>query len=183
MIVTNKSSEQWLPIPGYAGLYEVSDLGHIRSLPREKMSRWGTAYRVEGGILKPHTNERGYRVARLTDGTGTKTVKVHRLVLLAFIGETPAGCTDTRHLNGDHGDNRLTNLTWGTHKSNMEDMVNHGTSPYGERSGRAILSSSGVAGMRRLRGTGKTIKVLADEFGVSRSTASYAVNGKSWSRL
>ena len=51
---------------------------------------------------------------------------VHHLVLLAFVGPKPGGMV-TRHLNGDPGDNRLTNLVYGTQSENMYDKVAHGT--------------------------------------------------------
>lgn len=107
----------WLPIPGYEGRYEVSDQGEVRSLPR---------YRSRGGILRPHPSlPGGYPSVNLRkDGAG-KTMRVHALVMLAFVGPRPEGQV-TRHLNGNPLDNRLENLTYGTPTENNLDTVRHG---------------------------------------------------------
>lgn len=109
-------TEQWLPVVGYEGLYEVSDAGRIRSIPRP-----GT----RGGILRGDVHPSGYPSVKLSrDGRKTHFV-VHVLVVTAFRGPRP-GLQECRHLNGDPADNRLQNLAWGTSAENKQDMIAHG---------------------------------------------------------
>lgn len=106
--------ERWLPVPGYEGLYEVSDLGAVRG-PR-----------TGDGRLKPRPHKDGYAKVNLCRGGRQKTFLVHRLVLDAFVGPREPG-QECRHLDGDPSNNRLTNLAWGTQSENELDKVRHGT--------------------------------------------------------
>lgn len=114
--------ENWRAIPGYVGLYEVSDLGRVRSIDRVLPRRW------RGRLLAPISMPSGYRVATLWRDGKQRTWLVHRLVLLAFVGESPAG-HEALHLNGDNSNNALGNLAWGTHSENQFNQVAHGTHP------------------------------------------------------
>ena len=109
--------ERWLPVPGYEGLYEVSDQGAVMSLKKGRRPRKLQWWR---GL---------YRTIQLFDKTGTGRAKgfyVHNLVLLAFVGPRPDGLV-TRHLNGNPSDNRLSNLAYGTYSENQQDSIQHGT--------------------------------------------------------
>lgn len=121
-------TEQWRAAPGYEGLYEVSDLGRIRSLDRMVMT-CGGGHRLARGVLmnprKRHNNDDRYQ-AHLSSAGKRRTYFVHRLVLLAFTGEPQPG-QEACHWNGDASDNRLANLRWDSHAANMADMKRHGT--------------------------------------------------------
>lgn len=93
--------ERWLPVPGYAGFYEVSCCGNVYSLPRAATA---------GGLLAPQLNSRGYRVVILSKYGRRWTVPVARLVLGAFRG--PAAGRRARHGPGGKRDDRLVNLCW-----------------------------------------------------------------------
>lgn len=114
--------EVWLPVVGWESFYEVSSLGRVRSLPRPK----GHAGRPGGAILKPGVQTNGYLIVTLARPGKRLTRTVHRLVLETFVGPRPKG-EETRHLDGNKLNNRLSNLTYGDHKSNMEDVARHGT--------------------------------------------------------
>lgn len=112
---------EWRPVTGYEGLYEVSDGGQVRSLPRTTA---GHAY--GGGPLKPMLTTTGYLQVHLwRDGKG-RFPKVHQLVCEAFHGPRPVD-HEVRHLNGDKTDNRASNLAWGTSRENHQDTLRHGT--------------------------------------------------------
>lgn len=115
--------ERWLPIPGYEGSYEVSDLGKVRSLDRIT----NDGKRVRGCVLKPFTMPSGHLRVGLSPGQG-RTRKVHRLVLEAFVGPCPPEM-EALHRNGIPGDCRLTNLRWGTKSDNARDQITHGVHP------------------------------------------------------
>jgi hypothetical protein len=112
--------ERWVPVPGWEGLYEVSDLGNVRSLPRTVMTgRAGMKLR-KGRVLKLGTYRGGHRHVTFSRNGITTTYQVHKVVLLAFTGPCPGGL-QVRHLNGIPGDNRLENLAYGTPAENMAD--------------------------------------------------------------
>jgi NUMOD4 motif len=90
--------ERWLPVPGWERLYEVSDLGRVRSLPRKGgNNRW-----YGGKVLVPYPHK-GYPVVPLCRG-GQRTMRaIHQLVLEAFAGPCPPGM-QACHNNGQPGD-------------------------------------------------------------------------------
>lgn len=117
--------ENWLPVVGYEGLYEVSNLGHVRSLDR--VSTGKRPRKLRGRTLSLGLGSNGnYRIVGLCREGQSVSHSVHRLVCEAFHG--PPGGLHTRHLNGDGHDNRAENLAWGTVVENMADKRTHGTS-------------------------------------------------------
>lgn len=127
------TTEEWRPIVGYDGLYEVSSHGRVRSVDRwvETPNRWGgiTRYHKPGRVLAQKRKKQrlhAYAVVNLSSGGVVGTSAVHRLVLEAFVGPCPDGM-ETRHRDGNLFDNRLSNLKWGTPSENARDRVTHGT--------------------------------------------------------
>lgn len=113
--------ERWLPIVGWEGFYEVSDLGRVRSLDRVVPHPRGDLH-LRGKILKLgyHMNE--YRTTVLSRPGVRRTPYVHQLVLTTFIGERPEGMVAC-HGVGGRWDNRLSNLRWGTQSENVLDWT------------------------------------------------------------
>lgn len=108
------ASESWLPVPGYEGHYEVSDLGRVKSHKRSSPR-----------ILKPGISTGGYPLVTLCLN-GRATWLVHRLVMRAFVGAQPQGM-ETRHLDGNPTNNALSNLAYGSGSENQQDRLRHGT--------------------------------------------------------
>lgn len=108
--------EIWLPVCGYEGLYEVSDAGRVRSLPRAT---------TKGKILKQHVNKsNGYCYVCLSNGNKAQNCRVHKLVWEAFTGDVVDGYDSGRTLNhkdGDKTNNRLDNLE----RISQRDNQNH----------------------------------------------------------
>ena len=103
--------EEWKPIEGYEGLYEVSNMGRVKSLN----------YRHTGKerILKGGDDGYGYLCVNLCkDGKANKG-KIHRLVAQAFL-ENPQNLPEVNHKNEDKTDNRVENLEWCTKQYNIE---------------------------------------------------------------
>lgn len=121
-------TEEWRPIPGYEGRYEVSSHGRVRSLGFYSGNRWGTKTWRAGRMLKIYTIQgHGYRGVTLTDADGVQTPeRVHRLVLRAFVGEPPPGQPNGLHKDDDPANNYVGNLRWGTHTENTYDSVENG---------------------------------------------------------
>jgi hypothetical protein len=115
--------EQWRPVVGYEGSYEVSDFGNVRSLNRitDRGRQW------RGRLMSPAPmGPSGYLIVTLWRDGSQRTHLVHRLVLSAFVGPAPEGAEGLHGIGGP-ADNRLSNLAWGTHSENQFDQVAHGT--------------------------------------------------------
>jgi hypothetical protein len=111
-----------------------------------------------------------------------KTILIHKLILLTFVGPRPAGL-QTRHKNGNPRDNRLSNLLYGTSKENADDRVKHGTSPVGEKNPRARLSVKDVLDIRSLVDRGVPREEVARRFDITKTHVSYIATRKSWSHI
>lgn len=98
-------TEIWKPIAGYEGLYEVSNLGNIKSLRRNK-------------IMKQGVHSFGYRYVILSKNNESKNLLVHRLVAEAFISKIE-GKTDVNHIDGNKYNNSVDNLEWVSKSENM----------------------------------------------------------------
>lgn len=99
--------EIWRDIPGYEGLYKVSNLGQVKSLERED----SLGRRIKSKILKTTKDKDGYLHLTLCKNGNKKQFRVHRAVLLAF-KPMPLNKTQVNHKNELKDDNRLENLEW-----------------------------------------------------------------------
>lgn len=125
-------NERWLPVVGDFNIYEVSDLGRVRSIDRVTPYRNTTRF-FKGKILSPGTDTSGTSNGRhfvmLFTASGTPrrvNRKVHHLVLEAFVGPRPEGM-ECLHWDDNPSNNRLENLRWGTHSENTMDSIRNGT--------------------------------------------------------
>lgn len=117
--------EQWKPITGYEGLYEVSNLGNVRSLDRRTRAKNNSTMLRKGCILIPFYEEKkGYYQVTLNKDGKKKHHRVHRLVASAFL-ENPFNYTDVNHKDENKTNNHVDNLEWCTRKYNN----NYGTKP------------------------------------------------------
>jgi hypothetical protein len=147
-------------------------------LPRGCISRLGDTWRE----LKQVRDPDGYlQISVVRDGRVT-TPRVHRMVLIAFVGPRPED-EECRHLDGNRANNRLENLAWGTRKENAGDKWVHGTMAYGERSPNAILTDEEVRQVRRLLTQGKTQERVAQQLGVSEPAISAIATGRNWKHV
>lgn len=119
-------TEQWRPIVGYEGLYEVSDHGRVRSVDRFAPYPGGKPRRRPGRIRSQYLHHTGRPEIRLYRDGSERIYRVHTLVLEAFIGLRPDGLICC-HNDGDATNNHLSNLRWDTPRSNNLDTVRHGT--------------------------------------------------------
>ena len=116
--------EEWRPVIGYEGLYEVSSLGRVRSLDRyDRMNRF-----CEGRILKSYTYRGGYLFVQLSSNGKLKHHLVHRLIAQAFI-PNPDNLPQINHKDEVKSNNCVDNLEWCDSKYN----VNYGTRKIRER--------------------------------------------------
>jgi hypothetical protein len=170
-------TEQWRPIQGFEGSYEVSDQGNVRSMQRMARCCGGALRTVDARVLKPGFNRHGYAQVGLCRGS-EKTVyrRVQRLVLEAFVGPAPEGC-EAAHRDGNKKNNKLLNLRWLTHQANMDEKRLHGTSGAGEKNAMAVLT---VELVELIRGSPQSAASLARAIGVSKNTVWKAREGRTW---
>lgn len=112
--------EEFVPIPG-CSRYEVNRLGVVRSYAAAVVGK------PVPHTLSPGLNGSGYpTVLLMTDERGRRSITVHRVVALTFIGPRPTPKTHIRHLDGNKLNNALSNLAYGTAKENSADIRLHG---------------------------------------------------------
>lgn len=169
-------TEEWRPVVGFEGLYEVSSLGRVRSLPREASGRlYGGKLRA----LRPRGD--GYVVVNLSAYNVVRVVYVHTLVLEAFVGSCPAGM-EACHDDNNRANNVLSNLRWDTPVANQEDRKRHGTYICGEQVFGVKLTADQVRQIRNLRAVVPSSRV-AEGFGVSRSLVKAVWNRRVWKHV
>lgn len=123
-------NEEWRDIPHYEGLYQVSNLGQIRSIDRVVRRCIGTTKMLKGIILNPLFQRNGYMFVILSKNGKTKRMAIHRAVALAFI-PNPDNKSEVNHINEDKRDNRVSNLEW---------ITIHDNRCYGTRIERGIAN-------------------------------------------
>lgn len=117
-------TEAWLPVVGYESLYEVSDLGQVRSLGRCVLKANGVAEKRRAGMLRPRLAGKGYLYVTLYANGVRNQVAVHRLVARAFIG--PDHGLHVNHIDLDKANNRVENLEWVTRSGNAQHALRAG---------------------------------------------------------
>lgn len=105
--------EIWKDIKDFEGMYQVSNLGRVRSV-----DRFDSMGRLRKGAIKAISdNGRGYKVVRMYKDNKQKICYIHRLVATAFI-ENPDNKPEVHHVDSDRSNNKLENLQWVTTKEN-----------------------------------------------------------------
>lgn len=107
--------EIWKPVVGYEGLYEVSNLGNVKSL------NWANTKTEKNLYLKKQN--KGYLQVELVKNGNKKMITVHRLVAMAFV-PNPDGFPQVNHKDEDKKNNRAENLEWCNQKYNVSYSLN-----------------------------------------------------------
>lgn len=116
--------EIWIDIKGYEGLYQVSNMGRVRSLDREvpvsnKVYKNNTVKKMKGKILKQSILTNNRCAVSLCKNNIWKTKIVHRLVANHFIAN-PDNLPEVNHKDGDCHNNNVDNLEWCSHDYNIK---------------------------------------------------------------
>ena len=180
-----QSTVKYRKIKGFPG-YRVGDDGSVWSCRKQiglgpgKGTRGivGTVWRK----LRPGIGTSGHRFVVLFPGKHMKLV--HRLVLEAFVGPCPPGMQGRHFPKRNPGNNRLSNLRWGTPAQNSADRYVHGTIPLGVKHGNAKLTARRVRSIRRLWLQGHlTQEQIGARYGVTKGAVRLVVLGKLWKHV
>lgn len=170
-----EQTEAWKAIPGYES-YAVSDQGRVMRIARGNGTR-------PGHILKPQRNGYGYRHVGLYREGSCKTITIHTLVMLAFVGPRPEGM-EVNHIDGDKTNNRLSNLEYVTPQENILHAVRVLEKGIGESAGRAKLTEAQVKAVRaEYDGKPGSCAKLARKYGVHHTTMQAVLNRQSWTHI
>jgi len=161
--------EIWKDVPGYEGLYQVSNLGRVKSLKFGKER-----------ILKPGWNNSGYLFVVLCINGKNKISSVHRLVMLSFVRESGL---HVNHKNGIKTDNRLKNLEYCTQFENMRHAIKTGL--HNNRGENNCSSKLTRACAERIKygHQGMKLKDIAKIYGVSDTQVCHIRSGKKWKHI
>ena len=172
-------SERFLAVPGYEGLYSVSNRGRVWS------------FYGNGRFLKQVLGGRpGYERLAVTlwDGETRQQRRVHQLVMLAFVGPCPEGM-EVLHLDGDRFRNHWPeNLAYDTHVVNQRQMAEHGTMTLAVKVGSQRLNhkltEEIVPAIRAEYAAGGVVEQdLADRYGVNVSTMHRMLARQTWKHV
>jgi hypothetical protein len=140
---------------------------------RRKGRGWQTFPEQE---LSPRRIGAGYLAIDSKEQGKKRTHYVHRLVAEAFIGR-PTDCNEVNHLDGDKGNNHVSNLEWTTHSGNLQHAVKTGLH------GKTALTPELVRQVRRLLAQGKSLAAVAKTVGVTPSAINHIKQGRCWQWL
>ena len=160
--------EQFVNLDEYPG-YFISSLGRVIGLRNE--------------FLKPSKNEKGYLVVRIKNKNGkAQTVRVHRLVAMAFI-PNPHHYLEVNHIDGNKQNNNVNNLEWCTRNQNIAHAMRTGLSPlkYGFSNPYSVLTKEQVEYIRNhyiARDKEFGCRALAKKFKVHHKTIADVINNK-----
>ena len=121
--------EIWKDIEGYAGMYQVSNFGRVKSVERKVYNPGvlgGSNYRTVPSVIRKPNIMHGYHCVALIVNKHTKVYRIHRLVADAFIGQQPTPEHQVNHIDGNKANNRADNLEWVTPKENTDHAIRTG---------------------------------------------------------
>ena len=114
--------EIWKDIKGYEGLYQVSNLGRIKSLERKTFGEKYGVHKLKEKILKKGKCGK-YNIVVLRKDKKNKTLYIHRLVAKAFINN-PKKYPEVNHKDGNTINNNVENLEWCNRSYNIKHSYN-----------------------------------------------------------
>lgn len=174
--------EIWKDIVNYEGIYQISNLGRIKSLAREiYLPKRNIIRKLKDTILSPKTDKQPYHNVNLYKDYKPKLTRVHVLVAETFI-PNPNNKPFVNHINGIKKDNRVENLEWVTHYENMTHAFNTGLIPNGERNHKSKLTDNDVIEIKDLyiKNPNLNQSELARKYQVTRSTINGIIKNRKW---
>jgi hypothetical protein len=173
-------NETWKSIDGYKGIYEVSNLGNVRSIDRisyeNKYPR-----KLHGKTLSAGLSGQGYYSVILYKNKSHISIRVHRLVAFAFL-ENKNGYAEVNHINGHKTDNRACNLEWCTREYNIKHAIKNGLfeGKKGENHPATKLTNNDIFLIRKSK---DSIKELSIKYNITKVSIRNIRNKKTWKHI
>ena len=168
---TQMEHERWVDIKGFEGLYQVSNMGNVRSVDRlvkQTSKRFSFVGMRKGRLLKQGVLNSGYKVVWLSNGNRKKAFTVHRLVANAFL-KNDRNFSDVNHKDGDKTNNDAVNLEWCNRRYNVIHAYKKGLST--PRSRKQIICVE-------LNSEYESVADASRKTGISRCSISHVINGR-----
>lgn len=165
----------WKAIKGYEGLYEVNNLGQVRSLPRPG----AIPGQLTGGGYISGGNDNGYIKVGLHKDKIRKYLLVHRLVAEAFL-PNPEKKAFVNHIDNNGHNNRLENLEWVTPEENNHHYYYSFLGKTRKPKPKSKLTEHKVRQIRELYLKGMDVQVIADNFDTCKTNILQIVNYTTW---
>lgn len=162
----NKSN--WKDVEGYEGFYKVSEDGRVFSVRADRE-------------LTPDTDKEGYKLITFSVSGSVKKFRIHRLVAHAFINN-PENYDIVNHIDGDKGNNVVSNLEWCNYSQNMLHAYNLGLAKarLGEDNIHSKLTNNSADEIKEDILSGMRYDTIAEKHDISPSTISMINTGKRW---
>lgn len=175
-------------IPNYPG-YKVGSNGAVWSCWKQR-HRSGEEGKGLIGYMTSEWKElrlghsKGYLIATTSQSGKMRSVSVHRIVLMSFVGPCPPGMESCHFPDKNRKNNNLENLRWDTKAANTLDRAAHGVSYVGEQNPAARLTEELVRTIRKEYSNGGTsCAKLATKYGYGKTTIKGVVNRKRWPQV
>lgn len=183
-MIENLSNEEWKDIENYEGLYQISNLGRVKSLAKV-IKTWYRTCNMREKLLKLCSASDGYFIVILCKKGNNKTYRVSRLVAQAFI-PNPDNYPQVNHINSIRTDNKVKNLEWCTAQYNVihsyKNGFRHGTK--GEKCPFAKLTNKQVLEIRQKYIPYKyTYNKLAKEYKIHPIHVGHIIRRQSWKHI
>ena len=191
--MNNIENEIWKDITNYEGLYQASNTGKIKSLPRKEITKNPhnpdkTMIRTRNEkILKQSLDKDGYLKTALCKDSHAITYFIHRLIALTFL-KNDENLPQINHKNGIKIQNNVENLEWCNQNHNMQHAFNTKLVDVrklqGENHWSHILNDNDILEIRKLYSMGNmNQREIGNKYGIDQSHVSYIVNRKLWGHI
>jgi hypothetical protein len=165
--------EVFKDIIGYEGIYQISNLGKVKSLDRYVTSKNDSKRFVKGRMMKLKLDRYGYETVCLSKERIAKTVKVHRIVGINYV-PNPDNKPQINHISGIKTQNHVSNIEWCTPQENIQHSFDTGLNTgHGKKSVELWLK-----GIDDITWIFDSIMLAAKELGLQHKNLSAVVNGR-----
>ena len=185
------TSEVWKNVIGYEGLYQVSNLGNVKSLDREVAPNNRVPSWRKGKMCKQSKSNLGYMTVGFTVNNVKVNKYVHRLVAEVFV-DNINDYPQVNHIDCNKTNNKTNNLEWCTNSQNhihatkngLNKLHLHRVAYSGEENGRSLLTKEQVLEIKQKYIPYKySAKKLSKEYNVSESCITHILNNTSWQKI
>ena len=171
----------WKPVPGFVGLYEISDDGQI-----VRIATHGAHPKAIRRPLRPHQKPEGYLAVDIQQDQVRHRFYLHRMLWEAFRGPIPSGL-EINHRDGDRSNNHLDNLELVTRSANMlhcfQELSPSLNRIRGTEHHKAKLTPDDVRHILKLHRAGTSQREIGRMYGVSKNAIRLILKGKNWKHV